>query len=423
MRTLEVARTANANFQNQINRSIIFNYLRNNSPTFRAKTARDLKISAPAVSRVIDTLIADGYVIETETPAPIRGGKKPRQLEINANKGRIIAFDLEKLKLAIADFRGNILSTHALPRLLDAENVSENFKNEILNALRLAQGEPSSETEPVEVKAICIGIPAAYDEGTEKIISAPLYESLRGLEVKKVIKEVTDIPVFVENIVKLSALAEKSYGIGQRYEDIVFIEVSNGVGAGAIVDNHLLKGSIGCAGEIGFTIIGPENLDYRSRNKGYLESIGSVESLKEKMVAELQRGKRSLALDLVKGEIGSIEAATVCEAALQKDALAVKIVSDAVNALSIGIINLLLVLNPQVVVLGGKICTLPGVQELFLAPIANHVRASVPFYEPLLALSKLGEDAGVVGAFYLAIEALIWNEFPYAIVHDGLALT
>jgi len=238
---------------------------------------------------------------------------------------------------------------------------------------------------------------------------------MRGLDIKKIIQEEFDVHVYIENIVKLSAIGEKFFGVGKEFEDIVFVEISNGVGAGIIVDNHLLKGAVGCSGEIGFTILSPEQIGYKVKNKGYLESIASVESITQKAVDEISNGKQSSIRDMVGGNINTIDASIVCEAALQKDRLAEEVISGIVKVLAIGVINLVLIVNPQIVVIGGNICNLPGVKTLFVEPIAHIVKTSIPYYTPEITLSELGEDAGIIGASNMAIESLVLGEFPYTI--------
>ena len=133
-----------------------------------------------------------------------------------------------------------------------------------------------------KLHGICIGIPATTRDAAGTSISTPLYSSLERTDFIKGLESIYSVPVYVENIVKLSALAEKNYGIAKKYENIVFIEVSNGIGAGIILENRLIRGSDGAAGEIGFTIINTENLKYMTTNHlGFLEKNYSLEVIKE----------------------------------------------------------------------------------------------------------------------------------------------
>ena len=90
------------------------------------------------------------------------------------------------------------------------------------------------------------------------------------------------------------------------------------------------------------------------------------------------------------------------------------------NFLSIGIINLILILDPQIAFLGGDITKLPYVDRLFLKPIIKKVKSSIPFRTPEIKLSSLGENAGIIGACYMAIESIVSEVFPYKIEREVL---
>jgi len=124
---------------------------------------------------------------------------------------------------------------------------------------------------------------------------------------------------------------------------------------------------------------------------------------------------------MVKNDIEKIEPYMVCEAATRGDELANDIITEMVNFLSIGIINLSLIQNPKIIVLGGDICSLPEVSRLFLEPIIEKIKSSIPFKIPEIKLSLLGEDAGVVGASFQAIESLLTNKFPYKIEQGAVS--
>jgi len=419
-RSLKFSRTVSAELQYKINISIIFNYLRENGPISRAKISRDLKVSAPAVSRVIDKLIKDCYVVEADKQKT-RSGKRPTPIKINQDKGFVIGIDLgkEKFKLALTNFNGEIIEKYRSFKILNDKNVAEKMISEIRKLL--VKYIKEGRLKPNKVKAICIGVPADIDINTGKIISAPLYKNWKDLNLKEILGSEFNTPVYIENDVNLSTLGEKHYGEGRNFKDVIFVEISNGIGAGIIIDNYLFKGSRGSAGEIGFTIINTENLGFKIKNKGFLEKFASVESIKKRAIREIENGKNTIITKMVKNDIKKIKSCIVCEAAANGDGLANIIITEMVSFLSIGIINLILILNPQIIILGGDICNLPGVDELFLEPIIKKIRSSIPFKIPEIKLSSLGEDAGVVGASFQAIESLIMDEFPYKIEQGAIS--
>ena len=419
-RALKFSRTASSKLQYKINMSIIFNHLRENGPISRAKISRDLKISAPAVSRVIDKLIKDGYVVETEK-LKTKGGKRPTPLKINQDKGFVIGIDLgkEKFKLALTNFNGETVERYKGFKILNYKNIAEKMVSEIKKFLNKYNQEKKLEKN--KVKAICVGVPADIDTDSGEIISAPLYGNWKDLNLKKILRSEFNIPVYIENDVNLSTLGEKHYGEGKEFSDVVFVEISNGIGAGIIIDNHLHRGFHGSAGEVGFTIVNASNLGFKIKNKGFLEKFASVESIKKKAIREIKEGGKTIITDMVENDIEKIEPSLVCEAAIKGDELANNIIEEMVNYLSVGIMNLIIILNPQIIVLGGDVCSLPEVRRLFIEPIVKKIKSSLPFEIPEIKLSLLNEDAGIIGASFLAVESLLIGEFPYKIEQEVLA--
>jgi glucokinase len=414
MRGLRVSRTINANIQNQINTSIIFHYIAAHDRVYRARIAEDLGISAPAVSRVIEALVADEFVVETGM-VPTGRGRMVAELTINTQKGQVIAVDLikEETRIAICDFRGRIIDHSRGSKLSESTEVERELIAGIDAILAAHDSRASHAGSDRRLKAIAVGIPAATSSALYPRISTPLYRGLEGLDISQTLEGRYGVPVYVENIVKVSALAEMNYGVAQQCSDLVFVEVSNGIGAGIIVDGHVYRGASGASGELGFTLLGTESLGYRPVNKGCLEDRASMEGMRRRAVEAAGGREGTMLRGMAGGDLRNLTPSHVCEAALKHDSVAAQIVAETVQSLSVGIINLILILNPQMVVLGGDLCKLPGLDELFLAPLREHALRSIPFTAPPISISALGENAGIMGASHLAIESLLASRFPY----------
>ena len=89
------------------------------------------------------------------------------------------------------------------------------------------------------------------------------------------------------------------------------------------------------------------------------------------------------------------------------------IIKDMTNATAMGIINLILILNPEIIVIGGDICNISHKEELFLRPIIDKISKAIPIEIPKIIFSTLGEDAGIIGAAHMAVESLFLKEYPY----------
>ncbi len=406
-------KTASAALQNKINNSVIFNYLRENGSISRMKISRDLKISPPVVSRAMVKLIQDGYVIETKK-AKTKKGKWPMMLKVNKDKGFVLGIDLgkERFKMALANYNCQIVKKHKGFKIFDDANIAEKVASEMERFLAQMNTRP---------QAVYIGLPAAVDFENGDIIRAPLYGSWKNLNLKQALEDRFSFPVYIENDVKLSSLGEKNYGSGKDFSDMVFVEISNGIGAGIILDNNLLRGSHGSAGEIGFHIIGDANLGFKIKNKGFLEKFASVDGLKKQMVKAIREGKQSSVAEKAGGDLEKIDPNMICLAAAEGDQLAGNLIEKMNRFLAVSIINLILIIDPQIIFLGGDISRLPHAKQLFVKPIKSQIKNTLPFQLPQIKLPTLGEDAGIVGACYMAIESIIANHFPYKIEKEVLA--
>jgi len=413
---LEVPKTADQALQNKINRSIIFHYLCEKKTATRAEIASQLKISASVVSRIIDSLIKENYVVEIGR-IKTSVGKRPIQLQINSRKGSIMAIDMSqnRMQVALFDFTGKLLRKYSGFKITGNKADALKLIREIRSFLDLYTHENGITNNELLLQSIGVGLPADIDVKTGKIISASLYNDWNKINFKKLLYNEFKIPVFVEKDVTLAVLAEKNHGQGKDYSDVIFIEISNGVSAGIIVNNHILRGSTGSAGEIAFSFIDFDKIGFQKEKKGYLDVYASIQSIRERAIDALKSGEKTILFDMVGNNPEEIEPEMVGRAALNGDPVCKVIINDIVKYLSIGIINLILIINPQVIILGGLISNMPDVETLFIDKIISIIKQAIPFRIPEFKVSSLGEDVVLIGASDIAIDTLIGGEFPFKI--------
>ena len=206
---LRVRKPANALVQNEINISIIFNYLRQHGSSYRAQISRDLNISAPAVSRAIDKLTELKYVVESE-PMRTASGKKAVKVSINVARGFVLGLDIlkENVRIAAFDYRGSMIAAGQGIHISASTDVPADLIREIETFL-----DGMSTHTRAELKAICVGVPAVVEAETARLTSAILCPNLAGINFKHILTERFRVPVYVENDVHLSALAENQFGV------------------------------------------------------------------------------------------------------------------------------------------------------------------------------------------------------------------
>lgn len=395
-RVYHIDQAANASLQNQMNISMVFNYLKKNKKSYRAKISQDLRLSAPAVSRAVETLLSDGVVTETE-PMYTEAGKKAPYIHINEKYGFVVSIDIGKEYMPVMcfDFGGNII--------LEKKNTNAVLSDISCVDKMIEEIKKSQKTNPnIPLIAICIGVPANVDRSINKITES-LYAWLEDNNIFSILKNTFNVPVLIENIVNLSAFGEMTRGFGKDANNLVFIEISQGVGAGIVVDRELYKARNGVFGEIGFSIFDKKGLYEKSGRVGYFEKTIAIRDLKEHLLR-------------MKKEVENIENLTseyICKEAYDGNKEFSDVISEVVDLISIMVINIALMLNPDKIVIGGDICHLPHVQELFINPVMANMAIRLPFDPPKLSLSSLKENVGLVGGACYALETIMREKHPY----------
>lgn len=199
---------------------------------------------------------------------------------------------------------------------------------------------------------------------------------------------------------------------------MVFIEISEGIGAAIIIGNNIFRGSNYSAGEVGFIIQRKKNLYSNYGNIGYMERDISPRNIIKSVVKAIKNGEKTLITEIVSNNLAKIDISVVFKSASLGDALAKKIIKNVVERLAIIAINITLILNPQLLVIGGDICNFPGVSEFIIEPTKTIVNRIIPFKSPEIKLSKTGKDSGIIGTSLFAIENLIKENFIYKLIES-----
>jgi glucokinase len=225
----------------------------------------------------------------------------------------------------------------------------------------------------------------------------PLLERIR--------EHVPIIPLVLESDRSAYVAGEAWKGAAAGARDAVFLAVGTGIGAGIISGGRILHGHEDIAGAVGWFGLDPEfKPEYASMGSFEAEASGS--SVARKARQRLAEGCPSILLDLAGGAIDTVTAETVAAAARRKDPLAMEVVADVVTYLAMGVANIVSILNPEVVVLGGGLFQ---AADLFFEPVRREFKR---WAQPLagssvrIEPSALGEEAGLYGCGKLAWNAL-----------------
>jgi glucokinase len=248
-----------------------------------------------------------------------------------------------------------------------------------------------------KIAAIGIAAPGPVDQRAGMIYAAPNIPGWVDLPLRDILSDRFGVPVVLGNDANLAAYGEWKFGAGRGHDDVLYLTVSTGIGAGVISGGELLLGRRGLAAELGHVTIDPDGPLCGCGKPGHLEAFASGTAIARFAAGELARGQHSL----LSGPLPTAQ--EIHAAAVQGDELAVRAIARAGHYLGLGVAAFLHTFNPAIVILGGGV-SLSG--ELLFGPMRETLSTAVisPKYLQDLEIvpAGLGDDSGLLGALALA---------------------
>ena len=256
------------------------------------------------------------------------------------------------------------------------------------------------------VDAVGIGIPALIDTARGVAVMST-HLPLAGVPFRDLVAERIGLPVFVDNDANAAMLAEWRFGAARGVRDAALLTIGTGIGGGLVVGGALQRGSQGAGAELGHMVVDADGpaCNGNCPNRGCLESVCSGTALgREARRLAQERPQSALGHALAAGR--EISGPLVTDLAHEGDEAAIEALSVMGRWLGIGVANLVNMLNPDVVVIGGGVI---AAGELLLAPARAVVseRALSPSKEHVrIVPARFGAESGMLGAAALAFEGL-----------------
>lgn len=381
--------TGDATLLRKVNESAVLEMIREQGPISRSDLARRLHLSPPTVTRIVNTLIKEGVILESQA-GDSSGGRRPMLLEFNHRSSLIIGVYVgQNMVGALADLNGEILE-----RRIVASVSGEGGIERLVEVIRDLHD--ASAQIDIPVRGVGVGAPSITHNGLVKL--APSL-GWRDLPLKQRLEERVGLPVYVENEVNLIALGENWCGAGKGIQTLICISLGSGIGAGIILNGQLYRGSHSAAGEVGYLMPNERYLGRTYDTFGCLESLAGSNGIVQSAMSRLSAGEPSMLTEQLDGDISNLTAEMVLSAARDNDALACAVVDETVNYLSIAVANLACILDPERIVISGD---LANYGDLFIEPILSNIHGVLPEV-PDLVVSSLKMDAPVLGAVAIAL--------------------
>jgi predicted NBD/HSP70 family sugar kinase len=373
----------------RLNRLRVIDALRAERLISRAEIARRTGLSRSTVSSLVSDLQADGLVVERGETAHAhgdQGGRPPIMLSFDASAGAAVGIDFghRHLRVAVSDLASNILAERRLE--LDTDHAARDGLDAATELV--AEALADAGVERSQVIGAGMGLPGPIEQSSGVVGSAAILPGWVGVAAAAEMRGRLNLPIAVDNDANLGALAEAAFGAARDASDLVYIKVSSGIGAGLILNGRLYRGAAGLAGELGHVLVDPEGLVCRCGNRGCLETLAASGALTEML--HRSHGEQLTVADMLRlareGDLG-------CR----------RVIADAGRAIGRGVADLLNVLNPELVVMGGD---LSAAGDLLLEGVRESInRAALPAAAGAarLVTGVLGDRAQVLGAVALVV--------------------
>jgi glucokinase len=254
-----------------------------------------------------------------------------------------------------------------------------------------------------QVVAIGVAAPGPIDVVSGVVTAPPNLPGWHNVPLARLIQERISLPTYLENDANAAALAEFTFGAGRGTEHMIYVTASTGIGGGFVLNGQLYRGALGAAAEIGHMTILPHGPLCGCGNRGCLEALASGTAIAREARERVSRGVTTLIADLAGGDLTKITAKLVDQAAKQGDVEAQGILDEAMLYLGVGMANLVNLLNPQVIVIGGG---LTKMGDRLFGPVRRTIdRRAFPVSASAVEIrpAELGGDVGLLGAAAVAM--------------------
>ncbi|ALS74900.1 ROK family transcriptional regulator [Planococcus rifietoensis] len=365
-----------------MNKSIILNKIRTQGPISRAQIARETNLTRPTVSSNVKELI-DQNIVEESDIGQSQGGRKPTMLVINHGAFCILGVDAgpDSIECIVADLSGKVLerSETQLQLPTDNEKFLDALKRCIQNCLVKAAGK--------DVVGIGVAMHGVVDVKTGVSLVAPNL-GLADIPIKEELENTFGLEVKVENDARAMALGEFWFGDHGELESMLAVNIGRGVGAGMIIGGKLYHGSSDIAGEIGHMTIDLNGQVCECGNRGCLQTFVAGPAITRNISEKTAQ---------------SLSAEQVFEQALDGNKACIEVLTQAGRAMGVGLTNLIHIINPEKIVLGGGVSK---AQQFILPAIRETIQASAltqSASRTQVEITKLGDDATLIGAVTLLL--------------------
>lgn len=387
--------------KNAVNKKkIITHYIYNGTSTI-PDLARRLDLSVPTVTKMINEMCEEGYIIDygkLETSA----GRHPNLYGLNPRSGYFVGVDIRRFKVHIGlmDFKGEIVKSE-----MDVPYDFDNTPRSLEMLVDIVKGFiDKCDIDPAHLLNICVSVSgrvnpeSGYSFSTFNFSERPLSE---------ILQEKIGWPVCIDNDTRIMTYGEYMTGCVKGERNAIFVNIGWGLGIGIIIDGKTYKGKSGFAGEFGHFSAYSNEIMCHCGKKGCIETEVSGKALHRNLIQRVSDGETSVLSSIIEKDAASLTLDQIIDAVNREDLLCIDLVENIGHELGKHIAGLINIFNPELVIIGGS---LSQTGDYIIQPVITSIKKyslNLVNRDSEVRLSNLGQRAGLVGACMHARSALM----------------
>ena len=365
-----------------------------------AALSEQINTSVPTVTKLIGELMDEGFMIELGKSGT-SGGRRPSIYGLNPDAGYFIGLDIRHThaSIAVTDFKGGLVCFEDnIPFILEIDEaclhtISKNIRDFFV------------EHDLDWNRVLGMGISVA-GRVNPKTGYSNLYSFDPDRPINKILSEDLDIPVVIENDSRAMTYGEYLSGVVKKEKNVLFVNVSWGLGMGMILDGRLYYGTSGYSGEFGHFPLLDNDQICRCGKVGCLETGASGSALVRMISEQLQSGRASSLSRIFKDQ-GKVNLNDIFKAVQEEDILTIESIEKIGANLGRGLAGLINVFNPQLVVLGGKVSMAGDYLLLAVRSAVKRHAQTIANQDTAIKFSKLRNQAAPIGDCMLSRSHLL----------------
>ena len=366
-----------------LNRMAIVRQVKDRSGLSRGELAGLTGLADSTVSVLVNELIAEGWLRQAGSRGTGVPGRRPQFLELDPTRLAILGAEVgdDYLNVVACGLQGEVLYSRAL----EYRHTDQAVSVRDISAL-IVEARTAVTLGKRRLLGVGVGVPGMVGgDGVVRIApSIGWRDAPFGRRLTAALRELgcTDLPVAVLNDANAAALSEHVFGEGPTVGSLVFLSLGYGVGAGIVLDDRIYRGHDGLSGEVGHTILQPGGARCACGRRGCAETLVS---------------QRVLSRHVTGQETPVLHASELIARLEQGGPALQQVVREAGQQLGLVMQNLVVTINPEVMILGGPLSRLRGLVDAAKETLVR-LSGELPYHQVQVRICRFGLDAAAVGA-------------------------